>query len=267
GSETTLNGTLSWLYWEEIFGRRDVGYWWADDSEALAFFQTDESGVAPSHFVDVSPAPPRLLTQRYPFAGSPNPRVRVGVIELRQPQTVRWIAPSAPAAEYIVRVQWLPGSRQVAVESESRDQKRIDVDVIDRATLGARRLLTETDPGWVNVTDDLYFLRDGRVVWASERDGHQHLYRFRSSGELVNPITSGPWAVASNAGGVPWLRQSVAAIDEANDWVYFIALRRSSIQRQLYRVHADGSGLVRVSGEDGVHAVRFSPNAQFYFDT
>ena len=29
GSETLLNGTLSWVYWEEVFGRRDIGYWWA----------------------------------------------------------------------------------------------------------------------------------------------------------------------------------------------------------------------------------------------
>ena len=27
GSETVLNGTLSWVYWEEIFGREDIGYW------------------------------------------------------------------------------------------------------------------------------------------------------------------------------------------------------------------------------------------------
>ena len=26
GSETLLNGTLSWVYWEEVFGRRDIGY-------------------------------------------------------------------------------------------------------------------------------------------------------------------------------------------------------------------------------------------------
>ena len=43
GSETLLNGTLSWVYWEEVFGRRDIGYWWAPDSEAIAYLQSDES--------------------------------------------------------------------------------------------------------------------------------------------------------------------------------------------------------------------------------
>ena len=45
GSETTLNGTLSWLYWEEIQGRRDEGTFWSGDSRSLAYLQTDESGV------------------------------------------------------------------------------------------------------------------------------------------------------------------------------------------------------------------------------
>ena len=31
GSETILNGTVSWVYWEEIFGRKDIGYWWSQD--------------------------------------------------------------------------------------------------------------------------------------------------------------------------------------------------------------------------------------------
>ena len=32
GTDSLLNGTLSWLYWEELFTRRDVGYWWSPDS-------------------------------------------------------------------------------------------------------------------------------------------------------------------------------------------------------------------------------------------
>ena len=46
GGGTILNGTLSWVYWEEIFGRRDVGYWWSEDSKAIAYLQTDESEVS-----------------------------------------------------------------------------------------------------------------------------------------------------------------------------------------------------------------------------
>ncbi|HXP08044.1 MAG TPA: DPP IV N-terminal domain-containing protein, partial [Acidobacteriaceae bacterium] len=58
GSETTLNGTLSWVYWEEVFGRHDTAYWWSPDSASIAYLQTDEAGVPVSTFVDFSPVNP-----------------------------------------------------------------------------------------------------------------------------------------------------------------------------------------------------------------
>ena len=80
GSETLLNGTVSWVYWEEVFGRQDLGYWWSEDSSAIAFLQTDESPVSVTHFVDFQPAVPRVITQRYPKTGEINPVVRLGVV-------------------------------------------------------------------------------------------------------------------------------------------------------------------------------------------
>jgi len=266
GSETILNGTLSWVYWEEVFGRRDIGYWWSPDSQAIAFLRTDEADVALSHFVDVVPVPPRLLTQRYPVAGTPNPKVRVGVVELPNPSP-SWVQIAESSYEYIARVQWLPDSRRLAIHTMPRDQTRLDVWLVNRGGAGATRLLTETDPGWINITDDLYFLKDGHhVIWASERDGYQHLYRYTIDGALVNRITKGDWAIASNAGGVFWARQAVAAIDELKDWIYFVALEKSSIERQLYRIHNDGSGFSRLSKEKGTHLIRFSPNGLYYVD-
>ena len=266
GSDTVLNGTLSWVYWEEVFGRRDVGYWWADDSRTLAFLQTDEAGVTTSHFVDTAPIPPRVIKQRYPVAGSQNPKVRVGIaaIDADTPaDAVSWL----PLDPYVLRVSWLPGSQRLAVQTMPRDQRRLDLSVADRSGSGVIHLLTESDPAWVNITDDLYFLKDGRhFLWASERDGFMHLYRYALDGTLVNQVTKGDWAMASNAGGVFWLRQSVAAIDETNDWIYFVALEKSSVERQLYRVHQDGSGFSRVSTASGTHAVRFSFDARYYVD-
>ena len=55
GSETLLNGTLSWVYWEEIFGRQDIGFWWSHDSKHIAFLETDESMVTKMHYVDFKP--------------------------------------------------------------------------------------------------------------------------------------------------------------------------------------------------------------------
>ena len=82
GSETLLNGTLSWVYWEEIFGRQDIGFWWSHDSKYIAFLETDESMVTKMHYVDFRPQEPKLITQRYPKTGTNNPMVRIGLIDI-----------------------------------------------------------------------------------------------------------------------------------------------------------------------------------------
>jgi dipeptidyl-peptidase-4 len=46
GSDTVLNGALSWVYWEEVFDHEEAGFWWAPDGSAIAFLRTDESAVS-----------------------------------------------------------------------------------------------------------------------------------------------------------------------------------------------------------------------------
>jgi dipeptidyl-peptidase-4 len=267
GSETTLNGTLSWVYWEEIFGRRDIGYWWSDDSQAIAFLQTDESGVGTSYYVDVEPQYPRLIKQRYAKAGTPNPKVRAGIAEINR-NTTTWIDLNPQTYEYIVRVKWLPDSKRVSVQTMNRLQTELTLYLADRYSGKAKQLLRETDRDWVNIHDDLYFLRDGKqFIWASERTGYAHLYRYTMDGQLLNQITRGDWAIHSAGGGVFWLRQAVTAIDEKTGWIYFTALEKSSIERHLYRIKFDGTGMERLTREDGTHSISFSPDARYYFDT
>lgn len=265
GSETLLNGTLSWVYWEEVFGRRDIGYWWASDSQAVAYLQSDESQVDLAYFTDIAPFSPRVIRQRYARAGGANPRVRLGIVELEKPNT-NWIQIKEPF-EYIVRAKWLPDSRHLSFETMPRLQTQMSLYFADRKSGAATRILTETDPGWVNMTDDLYFFTDGKhFLWPSERDGYMHLYRYRVDGTLVNQVTKGSWALASAGGIAFWVRQAIVGVDEKNDWVYFTALERSSIERHVYRVHADGSGLMRISNEPGTHRISMSPDARYFLD-
>jgi len=265
GSETMLNGTLSWVYWEEIFGRQDIGFWWSEDSKAIAYLQTDESLVSVMHYVDFKPNVPAVITQRYPKAGGKNPMVRVGIIELDNPKTV-WLDIADTSYEYIARAKWFPDSRQISVQTLNRAQTELHLYFCDRLTGKATHILTETDSAWVNIHDDLFFLQDSdQFIWESERDGYAHLYRYTLDGKLVNQITKGNWAVRS-AGGAYWLRQAIQAIDEKEDWIYFTALEKSSIERHLYRIKFDGTKMQRLTKEDGFHIITFSPNAKYYVD-
>jgi len=268
GSASTLNGTLSWVYWEEIAGRHDTGYWWSPDSRSIAYLQTDESPVTISTFVDPNPVDERVIQQRYPKPGETNPKVRVGVVQIGATPQTRWLSVTDKPFEWLLRVKWLPDSQRVALMTLNRAQTEEGLYFVELKNGAAKRVLTETDPYFVNVSDDLYFLKDGKhFLWSSERDGFMHLYRFGMDGTLVNKITDGDWAMASSGGNVFWVRQAVTGIDEKNDWIYFTALKDGSLNRNLYRIHSDGSGIVRLSAEDGTHRIAMSPDTRFYFDT
>jgi dipeptidyl-peptidase-4 len=265
GSSTLLNGTVSWVYWEEIFGRNDLGYWWSPDSTSIAYLQTDESGVSLMSYVDFKPSVPRVIHQRYPKTGGANPRVRAGVLDLESGKTT-WIDLGVYPYEYLVRVKWLPDGERVAVQTLDRPQTTLDLFFADASTGEVTHVLRETDDGWVNLHDDLYFVDGGaRFIWESERDGFAHLYLYEANGELVRQVTRGEWAVRAS-GGVFWLRQAVSHIDEQNGWIYFTALKESSIEKQLYRVRLDGSGPERISEEVGTHRILFRSDGKYYLD-
>jgi dipeptidyl-peptidase-4 len=262
GSGTIRNGRLSWLYWEEIFDHVEDGILWSPDSSALAFLRTDESPVAVSTFVDIEPATPRLIEQRYPTAGGANPLVRLGIYDLASGRT-SWLDPSTVPYEYLLRMEWLDDSQALGVETLDRAQDRADLYRVDRGG-AARRVLTGTDPAWVNLID-FHFLADGSgLVATSQDDGYNHLYRYGPDGERRQALTRGEWSVR---GPGNWQASTIATtVDEAHGLAYFTARRPDLTQIQLYRVGLDGSGLERISSERGVHAVRWSDDRRFYLD-
>jgi dipeptidyl-peptidase-4 len=265
GSETTLNGTLSWVYWEEIFGRHDDGYWWSKDSKSIAYLQTDDSPVSTMTFTDFKPWQPRVVTQRYPKAGQTNPRVRVGIVGIGDAKTT-WVDLNKDAYEYVVRVNWLPDSSRISVETMTRAQDVLDLYFADRSTGKTEHVLTETDDAWVSIYEP-YFLADGkRFIWVSERTGYAHLYLYTTDGKLVNQMTKGDWALRPAGAFASYGDNALLAVDEKENWVYFTAQEKSSLEQQLYRIKMDGSQMQRLSKEDGFHTADFSPDNHYYFD-
>ena len=264
-TESLMNGTVSWVYWEELLGRVDQGYFWSPDSTSIAYLQTDDGGVGEMHYVDFEPNLPRLIKQRHAKPGEANPVVRAGIVTLEDRATT-WVDLDSHPHEYIARLKWLPDSRRLAVQTLDRPQTALDLFIAEAETGEVTHVMRETDPGWVNVHDDLYFLADGEhFIWRSERSGYAHLYLVDMKGDVVHPITSGEWALRPS-GGVAGLNRAVAGIDTKNGYVYFTALEKTSTERHLYRTRIDGSGMSRITEEDGTHKILFDPDGDHYID-
>ena len=198
----------------------------------------------------------RFEPERYPHAGDPNADVRVGIVPAAGGET-RWMDLGEPRDNLLARLVWLPDSRAVAVEKLNRIQNRLDLLIADAATGSAHVVLHEEDPYWINVNDDLRFLKDGkRFLWGSERDGFHHLYLYSTDGKRLRQLTEGDWEV-----------ENIAGIDEAGGELYFTSTEQSPLERQLYSVELDGKHRRRITTEAGTHEVSLSPDCRLYLDT
>jgi dipeptidyl-peptidase-4 len=255
GSETIINGTFDWVYEEEL-DLRD-GWRWSPDGQRIAFWRIDDAPVKPFYWMrDTGNQYSQPIELRYPKAGAPNPTAKVGVVEIAGGRTT-WIDTGNDSSVYLARMQWAASPTELLVQRMNRHQNRIDVLLADARTGSARTLFTETDSAWVDVGDDPQFIRGGRqFLWASERDGYNHLYLYNRDGTVARQLTRGPWEVSQ-----------VFGIDEKNGWVYFSATEQGPQQRHLYRVRLDGSGFQRLTREPGTHFVELSPETPYYLDT
>jgi dipeptidyl-peptidase 4 len=254
GTEEIRKGELDWVYPEEL--ELTTAYWWSPDSSYVAFLEMDERKVNQFPLVDFESFSGEAELERYPVPSGPNPIVHVYVVPAAGGNP-RQIDTGTETNNYIPRVNWLPDSRQLAIQRLNREQTILDLLLADASTGATKTILTEKDLYWINIHDDLRFLKDGnRFLWSSERTGYRHLYLYDLSGKQLVQITKGDWEVTG-----------VDAVDEPNGIVYFTSTEKSPIERQLYRVSLDGSHFSRITKEDGHHSASFSPSAASYVDT
>jgi len=254
GTEEVRKGEMDWVYPEELDCK--TAYWWSPDSSKVAFLEMDESKVSKYPLVDFASFDGDAEQERYPIAGGSNPIVHVYTVSANG-GAAKLLDTGAETNQYIPRVDWLRDSQRLAIQRLNRAQTQLEILLADAGTGKSSMLLTEKDAYWINIADDLYFLKDGkRFLWSSERSGFRHLYLYGLDGKEIAQLTSGKWEVTA-----------LEAVDEAKGVVYFNATEKTPIERHLYRVGLDGKGFVRITKQDGVHAIHFSPDASGFVDT
>jgi dipeptidyl-peptidase-4 len=228
---TDGGGTLSWGAAEFVAQEemdRHTGYWWSPDDRYLAVARVDESPVQVVTRAAIGAEGTKLVEQRYPAAGTANAIVDLYI--MRPDGGGRVKADLGPNPDqYLTRVEWTKDGKAVLVQRMNRDQKRLDVLRIDPATGASTLLFSETSPTWVNLTDNLKPLRDGSLIWSSERSGFSHLYRWKAG--RWTQLTRGDWVV-----------DRVTGVDEKAKRVYFTGTLDTPIESQLYWVSYDKPG-------------------------
>ncbi len=249
-----INGALDWVYEEEF--EFAVGFGWSPDGARLAFYTFDESRVPEYAMQQWGKLYPESYVYKYPKAGEANSVVGVKVFDLVSGQTVTLDTGKDPD-QYLPRMKWTQDPNTVAVQRLNRLQNKLELLHCNARTGQSTVILTETDKAYVEVTNDLTYLQDGKqFVWSSERDGYKHLYLYSLDGQKQQALTKGSWDVTTLYG-----------IDEPRGLVYYASAETHPRERQLYRVDLKGKSKVRLSQGSGNHDGAFSPTFSYYFDT
>jgi dipeptidyl-peptidase 4 len=261
GGGTMSFGMAEFIAQEEM--DRDTGYWWSNDERRIVLARVDESPVAEVERFEIQATGARVVRQRYPATGSANARVDLLVADLGSDRLLP-LDLGADHDIYLPSVEWFPDNRGIAVQRQSRDQKTLELLRFDALNGRGRVLLTERSDSWVPLNHDLYFLQNApQFIWASSRDGFEHLYLYGNDGSLVRQLTSGEFMVVGKAS-----EAALVAVDEKSRRVFFTASLPSPLERQLFWVSLDQPKAPQaVTRGAGTHSISMSLNARVFVDT
>ncbi|MDB5236545.1 MAG: peptidase [Hymenobacter sp.] len=249
-----INGSADWVY-EEEFGFAQ-GFFWSPDSKQIAFYTFDESQVPEYDMQEWGGLYPKEYRFKYPKAGEKNSVVSVSAYDVASARTTKMDVGPNPD-QYIPRVQWTQVPNTLSIQRLNRLQNKLEVLHGDAATGKTTVVLTDTNPAYVEINDDLNYLAGGKqFLFTSEKDGYQHLYLHDMNGKQVRQLTKGSWEISQ-----------INGFDPKTGYVYYTSTEASPLQRHLYRINLKGSGKQRISeAGNGTDVVNMSPDTKYFLN-
>ena len=242
-----INGAPDWVY-EEEFGFAQ-GFYWSPDSKKIAYYRFDESDVKEFNMQMTKGLYMQDYKFKYPKAGEDNSIVEVFVYDLASGETKK-MDTGEETDIYLPRIKWTQDSNVLAIQRLNRHQNHLEILAANATTGETTVFYDETNPYYIDVTDNWTFLEDGtRFLMTSEADGYNHIYLYLMDGTLVKQLTSGEWEVTN-----------VYGFDGKE--VYFQAAKNSSIERQIYAVNLKGEMRTLIN-KVGTNNARFSSNFKY----
>ncbi|MEO8772084.1 MAG: S9 family peptidase [Ferruginibacter sp.] len=261
GSDVIMNGYGSWLYTEEILGRKSTyrTFWWSPDSKHIAFFRTDDSPVPVFTITDGGDQHGYVEKIRYPKVGDKNPQVKIGiVIPNARGGDITWAEFNPKQDQYFGLPYWKPDGSSLLVQWMDRKQDNLKIYDVDTKTGLTKIFYNEVQKTWIDLDDEggrITFLKNGNgYILFCDTSGWKHMYYYDMNGKLINPITSGKFTVTD-----------INYIDEQKGIVYFSARKENSARKDLYKINLDGKKMQRLTFGDYNHdAINFSPDGSYF---
>lgn len=250
GTADVSHGLAEFVAQEEM--NRFSGWWWAPDSQAICYQESDARAVETWHVADPSRPGSRPSAQRYPRPGKANVRVRLGIIPRTGGETT-WLKWDAEKFPYFNTLKW-PRLDRLTLVVQDRLQHTQQVLLADPKTGETHGIHSATDDAWLNIDQSVpLWLKDGSAfLWTTDQDDGKQL-------ELI-PAAGGPprILIAAKEGfaGLLDLNDNDSATEASPGFNLLCYLvNRDSLDRHVARatVTPQGVQLTRLTRAPGIH--------------
>jgi dienelactone hydrolase len=249
---------------------------WPPDSKHLAVYRIRPGYKREVHYIESSPADqlqPKYSSMVYPKAGDVLALFQPVLFDVAAHRELPIDNALFPNPYEMTPFAWWKDSRGFTFEYNQRGHQIYRVIEVDAALGKARTLIEEASQTFINYEPltrgqydhGKYFrqdLDDGKeILWASERDGWEHLYLFDGhSGALQRQMTRGQWVL-----------RAVDRVDEASQTLYFEASGMDQDEDPYYvhgyKIRFDGTGLTPLTPAKADHTLNYSADGKYYVDT
>ncbi len=238
---------------------------WSPDSKKLVAYRVKPAEKHMIHYIESSPADqlqPRHYAYEYQKPGDAIPQKYPQLFEVGSKSPVKVDDSCIPNQYWINNITWGKDNSYFTYEYNKRGHQTYQVIRVDAKTGESKVIINESSPTFIDYSGKKYRYdaeSSNEIIWASERDGWNHLYLYNAAtGEVKNQITSGEWVV-----------RNVSFVDEKNRQIVFEGSGKEPGDPYFvnyYRINFDGTGMIRISEGDGTHEAHFSPDKKYFVD-
>jgi len=239
---------------------------WSPDSKKIMTCLYQEAPKHLINYIESSPEDqlqPEYSSIEYYKPGDALPQYYPCIFDVDQKNMVASSRELIPNQFDISRIQWRKTSKSLSFEYNQRGHQVYQVIEMNAETGECRPVINETQATFIDYSSKRYRfdLNDGKeIIWASERDGWNHLYLYNGeTGEVKNQITKGEWVV-----------RNVEYVDTLNRKILFAASGKEDGDPYLlhyYSINFDGTGMKLLTPENGNHKISLSPDHQYMVDS
>ncbi len=240
---------------------------WSPDGKKIAVNKVRPNEKHYIYFVESSPKDqlqPILHKREYMKAGDALPIKKPCLFNVESGNQIPVDATPFENQFSLSNLKWWTDSRAFTFEFNQRGHQVYQVAEVNAETGAIRILIDERSNTFIDYSGKHYrYDLDStkEIIWASERDGWNHLYLIDAvTGKVKNQITSGNWVV-----------RGIEQVDAKNRKIIFQGSGKNQGEDpyfiHYYSIGFDGKGLKDLTPEKMNHQAYFSRDYNYFTDT